>query len=128
LKVGGAADGPLGIAVDEFYLRSRNSERNDQNHHLRMTVHTYGGGLQLQALTTVCGCSLGGIPEARFMNARHGARCKETAKETADGNEERRLRRVSKDGPWASWFSGDAEHRPETALARLLAMRGYYFA
>jgi hypothetical protein len=37
-----ARAGPSGIAVDEFYLRSRNSERNGQNHQLRIAVHTYG--------------------------------------------------------------------------------------
>src|SRR3981189_1516758 len=30
LIVGGPAQGPSGIAVDEFYLRSRNSERNGE--------------------------------------------------------------------------------------------------
>jgi hypothetical protein len=72
LRVGGAAAAQRN-RVDEFYLLSRNSQRNEENRLLRMVVHTYGGALHLQALTANDAAPIAGIPEARFMNVCDGS-------------------------------------------------------
>src|SRR5215510_10085946 len=72
LKVGGAAAAQR-ERVDKFYLRSRNRQRNQENHQMRMAVHTYTGPLHLQALTTIGRRLMAGIPEARFMNVCDGS-------------------------------------------------------
>jgi hypothetical protein len=42
-----SARGPSGIAVGEFYLRSRNSQRNDEIRRLRTNVHSFRSILQM---------------------------------------------------------------------------------
>jgi len=48
--------------VDKFYLRSRNSQRNQENRLWRTIIHTYVGGLHLRTLTSAGSPPMAGIP------------------------------------------------------------------
>src|SRR5439155_18261104 len=54
LTVCGPARGPFrGIAIDDSYLRSRNSQCNGENGQLRTVVQTYGSVLQMRGIDKV---------------------------------------------------------------------------
>jgi hypothetical protein len=80
--VGGAARPSFKIAIEQFYLRTENRERNAENHQYRTGVHLYvsafagaitslRGGLRQRALTSMT-VLMAGIPEARFRNVQAG--------------------------------------------------------
>jgi hypothetical protein len=72
-EVGGVGFSDPAKRVEQFYLRSRNRLRNQENTTLRTIIHLYAGALHLRPLTSVATRPMAGIPEARFMNVCDGS-------------------------------------------------------